>query len=42
MVYIDDRQLFVEVADGLGIQGIHHTSYKATHKALDELGLKVG
>jgi len=42
VVYIDDRRLFVEVADGLGIQGIHHTSYQATHKALDELGLKVG
>jgi putative hydrolase of the HAD superfamily len=42
VVYIDDRQLFVEVADGLGIQGIHHVSYQATHQALDELGLKVG
>jgi len=30
------------VADGLGIQGIYHTSYQATHAALDKLGLKVG
>ena len=42
VVYIDDRRLFVEVADGLGIRGIHHTSYQATHEALDELGLRVG
>jgi len=42
VIYIDDRRLFVEVADRLGIHGIHHTSYQATHDALDELGLKVG
>jgi putative hydrolase of the HAD superfamily len=41
VVYIDDRRLFVEVAEGMGICGIHHTSYQTTHKALDELGLKV-
>ena len=42
VVYIDDRSLFVEVAEGLGIHSIYHTSYQATHKALDESGLKVG
>lgn len=42
VVYIDDRQMFAEVAEGLGIKGIHHTSYQSTHKALDELGLKIG
>lgn len=42
VVYIDDRLLFVEVAEGLGIQSIHHTSYQMTHKTLDGLGLKVG
>ena len=42
VVYIDDRCLFVAVAEGLGIHSIHHTSYQATHKALDDLGLKVG
>jgi putative hydrolase of the HAD superfamily len=42
VVYIDDRRLFVEVAEGLGIQSIYHTSYQTTHKALDDLGLKVG
>jgi len=42
VVYIDDRRLFVEVAEGMGIQGIHHTSYQATHEALEGFGLKVG
>jgi putative hydrolase of the HAD superfamily len=41
VVYIDDRHLFVEVAEGLGVYGIHHTSYRDTHKSLDEMGLKV-
>lgn len=41
VVYIDDRRLFVEVAQGLGVYGIHHTSYRDTHKSLDEMGLKV-
>jgi putative hydrolase of the HAD superfamily len=42
VVYIDDRAMFVEVAQGLGIQGIIHTSYQATSKALTEFGLKIG
>jgi len=42
VVYMDDRRLFVEIAESLGIQSIHHTGYQSTHKALDELGLKVG
>lgn len=41
VVYIDDRLLFVQVAEELGIQGIHHTSYQATHDALEELELKI-
>ena len=41
VVYIDDRAMFVEVAQGLGIQGIIHTSYQSTSKALDEFGLKI-
>jgi putative hydrolase of the HAD superfamily len=39
VIYIDDRNLFVEVAEGLGIRGIHHTSYESTRDALAELGL---
>jgi putative hydrolase of the HAD superfamily len=42
VVYIDDRRLFVEVAEGLGIHGVHHSSYKETYDALAELGLKTG
>lgn len=38
-VYIDDRQLFAEVAAGVGIHAIHHTSVESTKAALAELGL---
>jgi putative hydrolase of the HAD superfamily len=40
-VYIEDRAMFVEVAKGLGIQGIHHQSYESTRRALEELGLQL-
>jgi putative hydrolase of the HAD superfamily len=39
VVYIDDRLMFVEVARGLGITGIHHTGAESTRKALAGLGL---
>ncbi len=39
VVYIDDRAMFIEVAQGLRIQGIIHTSYQSTHNALVEFGL---
>lgn len=29
-LYIEDRQLFVEVAEQLGIEGIHHVDYETT------------
>jgi putative hydrolase of the HAD superfamily len=38
-VYIDDRALFVEIAQGLGINGIHHTDIGVTRNALKGLGL---
>lgn len=38
VVYIDDRPMFVEVAKGLGIRGIHHTSFEATRDALKAMG----
>ncbi len=38
-VYIDDQELFVEVAQGLGLHGIHHTDYASTRAALAALGL---
>ncbi|MDD5371071.1 MAG: HAD family phosphatase [Anaerolineaceae bacterium] len=39
VAYIEDREMFVEVANSLGIHGIHHTSVDATRKALASLGL---
>jgi putative hydrolase of the HAD superfamily len=39
VVYIDDRAMFVEVARGLGINGIIHTGYEATRTALENLEL---
>jgi putative hydrolase of the HAD superfamily len=39
-VYIDDREMFAEVASELGIFGIHHTSRKATARRLADLGLE--
>lgn len=40
-VYIDDRKMFVEVAEGIGLHGVHHTAYNKTRKSLDALGLSV-
>lgn len=41
VVYLEDRAMFVEVAQGLGLKGIHHTDYEATRSALGALGLSV-
>src|SRR5258706_8724092 len=41
VIYIDDRPMFVEVAQGLGIKGIIHTGHEATRKALEGLGLSL-
>ena len=38
-IYVDDRRMFVEVAQALGIQGIHHQRLELTQKALAALGL---
>lgn len=38
-VYIDDREMFVEVAATLGIHGIHHVHFELTKAALTSLGL---
>lgn len=39
IVYIDDVQLFVDVATDLGIRSLKHINYLLTAKALTELGL---
>jgi putative hydrolase of the HAD superfamily len=38
-VYIDDRAMFVEVAQGLGIRSIIHSSYESTQQTLETIGL---
>ena len=40
IVYIDDIQIFVDVATDLGITSIRHTSYSSTLGALAALGLQ--
>jgi putative hydrolase of the HAD superfamily len=39
VAYLDDRLMFVQVAETLGIRGIHHTSYASTVEKLAALGL---
>jgi putative hydrolase of the HAD superfamily len=41
VVYIDDRPMFVEVAQGLEIRGIIHKGYETTRKALEGLSLSL-
>jgi len=41
VAYIDDRSLFVEVARGLGMHGIHHTGCARTQAAMEDLGLSL-
>jgi putative hydrolase of the HAD superfamily len=40
VVYIEDRPMFVQVAEDLGINGIHHTGFETTLARLAEYGLK--
>ncbi len=39
IVYIEDRQMFVEVAKSLGLRAIHHVDYATTREALSGYGL---
>jgi putative hydrolase of the HAD superfamily len=39
VIYIDDRPMFVEVAQSLGIKGIIHKGVQTTRKALEDLGI---
>ncbi|MDP4131790.1 MAG: HAD family phosphatase [Bacteroidota bacterium] len=38
VIYIEDRPMFVQVADGLGIRGIIHKDYETTSKVLASFG----
>lgn len=37
IAYIDDREMLIKVAKGLGIQGIHHKGLDSTSSALEKL-----
>ena len=39
VLYLDDRQMFIEVAETLGIKGIHHKSFETTKTELASYGL---
>jgi putative hydrolase of the HAD superfamily len=41
VVFIDNTQMFVQIAEGLGIRGIWHTDYKSTREKLALFGLEV-
>ena len=40
VVYIEDRPMFVQVAEGLGLSGIKHIDYLSTADQLAKLGFK--
>lgn len=40
-LYVDDRAMFVEVAQTLGIRGFHHSDYEETKRALGSFGLSL-
>lgn len=39
VAYVEDREMFVDVAEGLGIHGIIHRDYVSTRASLASLGL---
>ena len=41
VLYIENTQMFVEIAKGLSIRGIWHTDYKSTREKLASFGLEV-
>lgn len=40
VIYIEDRPMFVQVASGLGIHGLHHIDHTTTREVLRKFGLK--
>jgi putative hydrolase of the HAD superfamily len=42
VLYLEDMQMFVNIARDLGIRSIQHKSYLSTSKALEDMGLKIG
>ena len=41
VLYIEDRAMFVSVAEGLGINGLLHTDYASTKEKLKKFGLEL-
>ncbi|MFD2572841.1 HAD family hydrolase [Spirosoma soli] len=41
VVYVDDRLMFVQVAQTLGMHCLHHTGYESTKKRMADLGLSL-
>jgi len=41
IVYIDDQIMFVQLAEGFGINTIHHTDYESTITKLESFGLRI-
>jgi putative hydrolase of the HAD superfamily len=41
VAYLEDREMFVDIAAGLGLKAIHHTDLASTRAALAALGLKL-
>jgi putative hydrolase of the HAD superfamily len=41
VVYIENTQMFVQIAGGMGIRGIWHTDYKSTREKLASFGLEI-
>lgn len=42
VVYLDDRPMFVEIAESLGIKGVIHEDLETTQKRLEKLSLVLG
>jgi putative hydrolase of the HAD superfamily len=40
VLYMEDRPMFVQVAETLGIRGLHHVDYASTVKKLHQFGIK--
>jgi putative hydrolase of the HAD superfamily len=41
VVYIENTQMFVQIAEAIGIRGIWHTDYQSTREKLASFGLEV-
>jgi putative hydrolase of the HAD superfamily len=41
IVYLENTAMFVQIADGLGINGLLHTDYRSTRAKLAALGLNL-